>query len=236
MVKKWLHIRELGGDPWILPIWAAVNSAVSTGRVSDLAPEVRQLGGYISIRLNMLPRIIKRINGQCKQLYEKVGERKPEHEFSEINSGVAFGIDYDLKYNLIVDINALLYELNSCCDFMTSLFEALYKHAGKHIKTNSAGLLIKKVLEDAGQNPNWFVILDDHRNFFTHTGTPNIAVDLTNAPTYDLLIMKENLFEFSDTSKFFRLSDLNGIVQGFVAAKPIIQRHLIGLYRGSVGS
>lgn len=231
MVKKWLHIRELDGDPWILPIWSAVNSAISAGKVSDLPPEVRQLGGYISLRLNMLPRIIKRINVQCKQLYEKVGERKPEHEFSEIKSGVAFGIDNDLKYNLIIDINALLYELNSCCGFMTALFESLYKHVGKPIKMNSAGLLIKKVLEDAEQSPAWFVILDDHRNFFTHEGTPNIAVDLTNAPSYDLLIMKENLFEFSDTSKFFRLSDLNDIVQGFVVARPIIQRHLIRLYK-----
>lgn len=230
MVSKWLHIRELGGDPWILPIWTAVNSAVTDGRVSDLTLEIRQLGGYISIRLNMLPRIIKRINRQCEQLYEKIEGRKPEHEFSESNPGVAFEIDYDLKYNLIVDINALLYELNSCCDFMTALFEALYKHAGKPIKINSAGLLIKKVLKDAGHNPDWFAILDDHRNFFTHTGAPNIAVDLTKAASYDLLIMKENLFEFSDTSKFFRLSDLNDIVQGFVAAKPIIQRHLIGLY------
>jgi len=231
MVKKWLHIRELGGDPWILPIWVAVNDAISTGRVSDLAPEARQLGGYISIRLNMLPRIIKRINGQCKQLYEKIGERKPEHEFSESHRGVSFEINYDLKYNLIIDINSLLYELNACCDFMAALFEALHKHAGKPIAMNSAGLLIKKVLEDAGKNPAWFVILDGHRNFFTHEGTPNIAVDLTNAPTYDLLIMKENLFEFSDTSKFFRLSDLNDIVQGFVVARPIIQRHLIGLYK-----
>lgn len=230
MVTKWLHILELGGDPWILPIWSAVNSAVSAGRVSELTPEVLQRGGYISIRLNMLPRIIGRINSQCKQLYEKIEGRGPEHEFLEKKRGVAFKIDYNLKYSLIIDIDSLLYELNSCCELMTKLFEDLYKHVGNPIDNNSAGLCIKQILKGAGQDPRWFTILDNHRNFFMHEGAPNIAVDLTNAPPYDLLIMKENLFEFKDPSKFFYLSDLDDIVQGFVVAKPIIQHHLIGLY------
>jgi len=233
MVTKWLHILELGGDPWILPIWTAKNDAVQAGRVSELTPEVIQKGGYITIRLNMFPRIIDRINKKCKELYKKIEIRKPEHEFSrpKENGKAAFKIDYNLKYCLIIDIDSLLFELNSCCNYMTSIFEDLYKHVGNPIKKKSGGLRIKKVLQDAGQNTDWFAMLDDLRNYFMHTGSANIAVDLTNAPQYDLLIMKENLFEFTDQNKFRRLSDLDYIVQGFIAAKQIIQKHLIQLYQ-----
>lgn len=215
MVKKWLHIRELGGDPWILPIWTAKNDAVKAGRVSELTSEVKQKGGYISIRLNMLPRIINRINEQCRELYERIDSRGPKHEFSKPKEKekVGFEIDYNLKYRLIVDIDSLLFELNSCCEHMTALFEDLYRHVGNPVKENSGGLCIKKILHDAGQDTGWFTKLDNYRNFSIHEGALNIAVDLTNAlPYYDLLIMMENLCEFKDQSKFFRLSNLNDIV------------------------
>ena len=145
MVKKWLHIQELGGDPWILPIWSEINKAVKAGRVSELTREVINLGGYISIRLNMLPRIIRRINEQCKELYEKIQIRGPEHEFTKPKEKgkAGFKIDYNLKYRLIVDIDSLLFELNSCCEHMTALFEDLYRHVGNPINKNSVGLCIK---------------------------------------------------------------------------------------------
>ncbi|MHA2010666.1 MAG: hypothetical protein ACW980_25425 [Promethearchaeota archaeon] len=31
MVDEWLHLEELRGDPWILPIWGSVNEAVKKG-------------------------------------------------------------------------------------------------------------------------------------------------------------------------------------------------------------
>ena len=144
--------------------------------------------------------------------------------------GYAFPIDDDLKYELLVDIDSLLFELNSCCELMTKLFEGLYQHVGKNLKGDNAGLTIREALIKEGQNASWFVKLDEHRNFFIHEGAPYIAADLTNAPDYDLLIMKKNLFEFNDPSEFLRLSEASDIVQGFDAAKPIIQQHLIELY------
>ena len=42
--------------------------------------------------------------------------------------------------------------------------------------------------------------------------------------------MKENIKSFSDESKFLRLSDINNIVQGFAASKPVIQEYLRGLF------
>jgi hypothetical protein len=58
MITKWLHLTELGGDPWALPIWAAVNEAVKSGKVPALSDQVYRLGLHLSIRLNILPRVV----------------------------------------------------------------------------------------------------------------------------------------------------------------------------------
>ncbi|MBU4421087.1 MAG: hypothetical protein KKH84_08810, partial [Proteobacteria bacterium] len=94
------------------------------------------------------------------------------------------------------------------------------------------GLIIKKIIEGAGKSSEWFVVLDNQRNFFMHEGAPYFAVDVTEGPgKYDLLIMRENIKIFHDHSKFIKLSEINSIMEGFSIAKPIIQKHLIELYQ-----
>ncbi len=70
MPKKWIHINDSVGDPWILPIWSAVNSAVSSNKVSPIPKEIAsQFGLSISTRLDMLPRVVKRINSEVLEVY-----------------------------------------------------------------------------------------------------------------------------------------------------------------------
>ncbi len=64
MVTKWLHLEELGGDPWVLPIW----SAFAAEKVPPLPKELGELGIHASTRLNLLPRIIARLNDETKAL------------------------------------------------------------------------------------------------------------------------------------------------------------------------
>jgi len=28
MIKRWRHIGEIGGDPWVLPIWNSIHKAI----------------------------------------------------------------------------------------------------------------------------------------------------------------------------------------------------------------
>jgi hypothetical protein len=234
MPFKWIHINTEVGDPWILPIWGAVNDAESAGKASPISKDVKsQLGLSISTRLDMLPRIVHRINVEVNKVYETTKAHQKEHVFTESKEGYAFSIEENLKFNLLIDIDSLLFELNSVCELMTSLFFVLYTHIGKNIKKTEAGIEIKKVIENAGKSPNWFIELDNHRNFFMHIGAPYFAVDVSQGlGKYDLLIMKENIKFFNDPSKFIALSEINSIVNGFSIAKPIIQKHLIELYKG----
>lgn len=231
MVKKWIHLNELGGDPWVLPIWTSVHDAIKRGKVKEIPTDLSEQGVYISARLNFLPRIVSRINAEVVSLIDVVKTHKAEHVFSENCEGVAFPIDDDLKYQLLIDIDSLLFELNSLCELMGQFFERLHALAGTSMSKKNIGLSIKAVLDNANQDSSWFVSLDNHRNFFLHNGAPYVAVDISRSlQDIDVLIMKENIKSFSDESKFLRLSDINKIVQGFSVSKPVIQTYLRGLF------
>jgi hypothetical protein len=233
MANKWIHINSGVGDPWILPIWSAVNDAESSGKASLIPKEVKsQLGLSISTRLDMLPRIVYRINEEVNEVYKTIKAHKEEHIFTEHREGYVFDIDEKLKFNLLIDIDSLLFELNSVCELMASLFFELYTHIDKTIKKKEVGIIIKKIIESAGKSSDWFSELDNRRNFFMHEGAPYFAVDISKGPgKCDLLIMRENIKIFNDHSKFIKLSEINSIVKGFSTAKPIIQKHLIELYK-----
>lgn len=232
IVEKWIHLTELGGDPWVLPIWASVHSAIQNGTVKVIPAQLSELGMYISVRLKFLPRIADRINTEAKELYKLVKTHKPEHEFCEDCEGVAFDINNDLKYRLLIDIDSLLFELNSVCELTGQFFEQLHTLAKKPMPKKKAGLSIKHVLDGAKQDSSWFITLDEHRNFFAHNGAPYVAVDITTRPNgTDILIMKENIKNFRDESKFLRLSDISCIVHGFSASQPVIQAYLRGLFQ-----
>lgn len=234
MPEKWIHINTKVGDPWILPIWSAVNDAESSGKSTPISKEVTsQLGLSISMRLDMLPRIVHRINEEVNEVYKATKAHNSEHIFTVQKEGYAFDIEENLKFNLLIDIDSLLFELNSVCELMTNLFFVLYTHAGKTLEKKKVGLIIKRIIEGAGKSSGWFIDLDNHRNFFMHEGAPYFAVDVSKGPgKYDLLIMKENIKVFDDQTKFIKLSEINSIVEGFLFSKPLIQEHLIKLYKG----
>jgi hypothetical protein len=233
MPEKWIHINTEVGDPWILSIWSAVNDAERSGKSKPISKEVKsQLGLSISTRLDMLPRIVRRINEEVSEVYEGIEDHKSEHISTAQREGYAFNIKENLKFNLIVDIDSLLFELNSVCELMTNLFFVLYTHAGKTLEKKKVGLAIKGIIEGSGESSDWFIDLDNHRNFFMHEGAPYFAVDVSKGHgRYDLLIMKENIKIFDDHSKFIKLSEINAIVKGFLLSKPLIQGHLIELYK-----
>ncbi len=230
MVTKWLHIQYLGGDPWVNPIWSAVNEALERRACGPVHDELRQLGVHVSTRLTMLPMIYRRINQAVGSIRAAVANHKPHHEFTPGQEAYAFDLEDNLKFNLLLDSDSLLFELNSCCELMTCFFEGLYAHAGRALPVAPAGRAIRKILEDAGQPTQWFQELDSHRNFFIHSGAPYFAVDLSDPSSYDLLIMKKNLLNFDDEAEFLRVSTIAGVVAGFERAKPTIQAHLIGLF------
>ena len=216
----------------MLPIWGAVDEAVKSGKVPALSSEAYRLGLHVSIRLNILPRVVQRINSSTSLLYEKTKEHGPEYVFTEAKEGYAYPLDNDLKYSLLADIDALLFELNSTWELMKQLFGLLRAHVGQPIHPKQMGKAIGDVLSQGTQNARWFLLLDKHRNFFIHEGAPYIALDLSNEPaTVDVLIMKENIKAFTDPDTFVPLSEINFIVHGFIGARRQLQDYLVSLFK-----
>lgn len=232
MIDKWLHIEELRGDPWILPIWNSVNEAVEKGKIGILPNKVYESGLHISFRLNILPRIVKRINTEVEELYSIAEKHEDRYVFTKNKNGYGLRVDNDLKYSLLCDIDSLLFEIQSVCELMTKLFKSLYAHTDQVIDDKKIGLKIKSIIDGTGQDSSWFSELAGHRNLFIHEAAPYIAIDISGGSGhYELLIMKENLKSFEDNDKFVTMSELNGVVQGFINSKPIIQSDLINLFK-----
>jgi hypothetical protein len=123
--------------------------------------------------------------------------------FTDAALGVALRVDSDLKYRLIADIDAFLFEVNSCADLMRKLFQFLHAHAGAPIADDKLTSALKDTLSQRGVDASWFRLLDRNRNFVAHGGTPYLAIDISDDAKWDLLIMKENLLKFDEPESFF---------------------------------
>lgn len=181
----------------------------------------------------MLPVILRRVHEGMEQLQAVIAGRTPFHEWTKEREGYVFPIPQELQYSLLVDLDALLFELNASCELLRKFFALLHEHTGRPLSESQLGQTLHKIIKAAGQNPEWFARLDAHRNFFIHNGAPYFAVDLSNASEqYDLLIMKENLRAFEEETTFVRLSELQGIVADFERSKRVLQEYLINLFSG----
>ena len=229
MAERWLHLQELGGDPWILPIWGAANSATEKGRIKPLPPGIHALGPAISIKLNVIHCLIKRINQEANDLFAAAKSHTPEQVFSSQNNGYVLEVDCNLKYLLTGDIDALLFEVKSCLELMEVLVKKLYRHLNRRITANEVRDKIRSANIAEGYAVQWLDLLKDHRDFITHRGACYLAIDITQSHEYGLLIMKEILQDFSDSTKFFTNADLSIIAQGFMNNKVALRKLIIGI-------
>ncbi len=227
MVCKWIHINFDGDIPWANRIWTEYNKAHSVGAVPKIPEDARELAIHLSTRLNMLPHVIKRLNTESRGIYDHARNAPNFHKFEPGKQGTVLDLDESLRYHFLLDLDSLLFELTSCCELIMCFFGRIKGLGGDPIDESKLGKSLQKIVKDAGKDVDWFVVLDNHRNLFIHKATPYFAIDVTDESKLDILIMKENLVEFSGEDRFIRLSDLEQIVQGFGQAIWVLQEYLV---------
>jgi hypothetical protein len=228
MIKRWKHISEFGGDPWVLPIWNSIHKSIPENRIQSSQKKLSELALYISTKLDMIPYIIERVNKQCDELWDITKKRDREVDYWNGHHGHALVLDDQLKYNLIIDLDSLIFELKSCLELMNQFLLQIYEVSNVKISHKQINNEFKNIILQDDINATWYDDLEKHRIFFIHRGAPAIAIDLTNeGEYYDLIIMKENLKKFDNNSKFLLLSDLNKIVYGFLKARGALQQYII---------
>ena len=235
MVTKWLHLDERGGgDEWIIPIWQAMRRAQAANDVQPASQEIRELGLHIYTRLNILHRICSRLDSEVRDLFDFAkGTHRSTHVFTKDREGAALRVNDDLKYHLLADVDALLYEIDSCAELMRKLFQKLHAHAGDQIPQAELTDKLRSVLRRNGDSGDWFKLLNQMRNFVAHQGTPYVAIDISHDENWDLLFMKQNLRGFEEPEKYFTLSQLKMVAGGFRKSKKLLQEHLVGLFGGA---
>ena len=226
-IKRWVHISELGSDPWVLPIWNSINSAIKDERIQRPNQTIFDLGLSLTTHLNMLPRLGVRIESNASQIYALIKNNLSEDFISEKDDeGYSIKVNDDLKYELLVDINAFIFELNIVWELKKKLLQFVSCHLGKPIKSDELTLQIKEVVG----NSEWFSELDRLRNFLMHQGSPYIAVDVTDGTDKpSLIVMLKNVKVFDNPKHYIKLESLNKIVAGFDDSKKLLQNHLINL-------
>lgn len=230
-ITRWLHLNENVGDQWVLPILAAANAAAEAKKVDPVDKGTLAVGLHISTKLNILPRVIDRINQETVALFGAVKHHGPEHIFTKGNKGYAFPVNDNLKYDLIADIEAFLFEADATWGLIKRFVRHVHFVAGHKISDDGVRDVINKAHAREGLDCGWVSLLDRDRNFVAHDGAGYLAIDISDNDHWELLVMKDNVVEFDKPKKFFTLSDLTTVNLGFLMAKRVIQSDLIALFK-----
>ncbi|CAJ7431063.1 Uncharacterised protein [Burkholderia pseudomallei] len=228
-IKQWLHLSELGSDPWVLPIYTAWNKAVDENRVAPRPDAVTEAGVHITTRLNLVRHIMRRLRRDFSTLVKEVDKYvTKEHQYTPDHEGIALSVDDHMKYLMIADFHSVISEVDACIDRMKVFMEALHDHVGQHITDKQRIAMINSWMKARAIDPTWFNRLASARNFIAHVGAFYLALDTSEA-SWDLLLVKGNTKQFDDPSTYVRVSSVMDIINGFVECRDAMQAHLIAL-------
>lgn len=228
-VECWIQIDTEVRAPWVTAIWGEYHNARKAAKLPPIPPDLSELAIHLSTRLDMLPHVFKRVGAEAEAIYDNTRNAPNKNRARVGRKAIVFPLPRKLKYEFLLDVDSLLFELNSSCELMSSFLQHIHELAGESINKDDVGERVRQIVQGAGQDTEWFTTLANHRHLFIHEAAPWFAVDITDESCPDILIMKENLSDFSDEDRFLRLSTLRKVVDGFAAAIQAIQEHLVRL-------
>ena len=129
--------------------------------------------------------------------------------------------DANIFYDICVAIDALYFETRSAYEIFGKFVRTLGE---KLLERNFTEKQIKRVLMDNGQETDWIGEIREHRKLFFHDTAPWIALSINSRLplNFELVIMKENIKDFSDPKKFITQKQIYNSWQGFNYAIPAI--------------
>jgi hypothetical protein len=232
-ITQWIHLSELGSDPWVLPIYAAWNKAVAEKRVAMRPETVNEAGLHITTSLNLVRHILRRLRRDLSALVKEVDQHvTKEHQYTPDHEGIALPVDDHMKYLMIADLHSIISEVDACIDRMKVFMETLHDHVGQSITDKQRVKMINTWMNERSVDPRWFSRLASARNFITHVGAFYLALDTTE-PSWDLLLVKGNIKQFDDPRSYVRFSSVMEIIEGFLVCREAMQVHLVDLFEAA---
>jgi hypothetical protein len=232
-ISRWIHLQELASIYWVHPILGALNDAAMKGKFRHLNEDEREVSAHISIKLNIITRIMNRLALERNQLLEFIKSNQTSNNISTVfKPKAALPVDDDLKYNLISDIESYILQLDACWDRMKDFTIILNSIIGNTLDRKT----VIQYINDAHNNHDstaWISLLAKHRNFITHDGASYLAIDASdnNNENWNFLILKYLRDKLDNPEEFFSLTDLDTIHQGFIKSSLVLQSNLMSIFR-----
>lgn len=226
-ITQWIHVNDMPGNYWALRISGAANTASKGFR-----PKERELGLYIRIKLEIIRRIHSRLRNETQQIYQLITTHEKTHIFTPTQEGLAFPINDDLKYCLLADSEALIFELRACWQIVKRFTFLIHDLVGIQFPRKQIDSKINAILSQKSHDNQWISLLITHRDFMSHIGGVYIAIDISssNSNEWDLLLMKSNIKNFDIREDYIPFSEIDHIVNQFLDAMDILQEYLIKLF------
>ena len=122
--------------------------------------------------------------------------------------------DSGILYDTCAAVDSVIFESRSAYE-MTGKFVTRFCEVILNRRVTQEDLI--RVLTDAGQDVAWIQELRDSRILFFHNTAPWIALEIhaRDPLQFQLVVMKENLENFDDRSKFITQEDLANVWDGY---------------------
>jgi len=188
-----------------------------------------KLGAHITTRLNIVPIAWRKATDQANSLIEYVSQRAgPENSYRQERPAYAVVMSMAPVYHFILAFHSALFETHAAVELMRNFLGRARRHTNK-LMAGSLKQDFKDGIAQNGGDNTWCDALEAARGFFTHQGSAYVAIDASTR-NRDLLLMKENIHEFSDPATYLRFSEIIRIAVGFERSFAPLQRYISALY------
>lgn len=224
---NWMFFKTLGGPNWGYQIVNPLNEAIEKGQISTFSDKNRAIIGDIHYRILIVDSLMGMIKEKSDHIYKQLDDHDIKAEYNDdgakISTGYAYPVDDRIRYELVAHLMNLFYQMNSGIELLFKLAISLQVAIVPRLTKKNASKYFAQLVDSHIDDLVAYRRVKSFRNYFTHHCTMRLAVEVTEMG-YDLLIMKENLHDFRDDSKFFKLSEVSkGIEQHRLVFKLITQ-------------
>ena len=222
-LPKTLHlVHPPGYGEWALPLKARLQNSSSTRvksrlQQSDQGDLWEKKASALSTTLALGERIVSRINARLEDLSRDVQDN-PQDLLDDLAShAVYIPADEYLTLDLLIDLDAFLFEFESAQEKLRRFLRAFYKQI---LEQDVSVKKLRAAVLSWGIDLSWERKLKKLRNRFIHETTPWVGLSVTN-----LAPMRAELILLDDATTV-PLAGMGEILSGFRATLWAIRKHL----------
>jgi hypothetical protein len=176
--------------------------------------------------MQMLPVVTKRLNASAAEIRQELKSDEEQLQWCLSRNGAFRLKKRDLAYQLLTDMDALIFETRSLYEiigkFLVALFESLFNR--KMTESEVESIPSAKGIIDT----RWIAELRENRKLLFHQTAPWIAMQIDeHADTLDPALLKKSVTQFNDPNDIVNFAVLRDIYRGFVQSATALHQFIM---------